>query len=160
MKKFLFVALILVLTILAFGAYAEAPADNSPMQYISPADLKADLGSTAPKYLILDMRKAADYSAGHIKGSVTADMDKALNGDAAAGFAGMKTALKSATGSETGKEDTQIVLVCYSGKAYAQKGTDILVGMGVKPANIHTLEGGIKAWNGAGADYTALVVKE
>jgi rhodanese-related sulfurtransferase len=130
------------------------------MQYLSAADLKTDMESDAPAYLILDVRKAGDYAAGHIKNAVMADMDKAKDGDNASGFANMKAALLAATGSETGQEDTQFVVICYAGRAYAQKGTDILVGMGVNPANIYTLEGGMNAWNKAGADYTALITKD
>jgi rhodanese-related sulfurtransferase len=128
-------------------------------QYLSAADLKADLESDAPECLILDVRRAEDYAAGHIKSAVTADMDKAMEGDDASGFAGMKKALLSATGSEIGRENGKIVLVCYAGRAYAQKGTDILVAMGVNPDKIYTLEGGMRAWNCGGADYATLIAK-
>ena len=60
----------------------------------------------------------------------------------------MKAALKDATGSESGA-DKKLVLICYSGKTYAQAGTNVLSAIGANMDNVFTLEGGMKAWAGA-----------
>lgn len=136
---------------------AESSAPENPMQYVSVEDLKADIDGGGSGYVILDVRKKADYDTKHITGAVSADVDAAKNGDDATGTANLKAALKEATGSETGSADTKYALICYSGKSYAQKATDLLIGMEVSKDNIYTLEGGTKAWEAAGDDYTALM---
>lgn len=121
---------------------AEQSADVA-MSYKTVDELKADLGSS--DVVVIDVRKVADYQAGHIKGAVSADMDAAKAGDSESGTANMKAALKEATGSEDG-DGKELVLVCYSGKSYAQAGTNILDSMGVDMTTVKTLEGGMEAW--------------
>lgn len=134
----------------------EATAENQ-MQYVKAEDVKKDIEGDG-QYLLLDVRKLEDYDKGHIKGSFASDMDKAnKEGDKEDGVAKMKATLKEATGSETGKDDTKVVLVCYSGKSYAQAATDALVTIGFNKDNIYTLEGGMKDWEAAGDEYKALV---
>ncbi len=141
------------------AAPAESQAPNE-MQYVSPEDLKADIEAGSNDYIVLDVRKVADYETSHIKGAVTADVDAAnKGGDDEAGIVSLKKGLTEATGSETGSADAKYALVCYSGKSYAQKATDLLIEMGVSADNIYTLEGGMKAWEGAGDDYNALLEK-
>ena len=41
------------------------------------------------------------------------------------------------------------MLICYSGKTYAQAGTNVLSAIGANMDNVFTLEGGMKAWTGA-----------
>ena len=48
--------------------------------------------------------------------------------------------------SETDTEGKKIVLLCYSGKRYAQAATNLLVESGVEAGQIYTLEGGYKGW--------------
>lgn len=116
------------------------------MQYITPADTEANLDNA--DYVIVDLRKAADYEAGHIPGAISADMDAIVEGeDYAAGVDTMTAALEDATGDAAGADKT-MVLVCYSGKKYAQAGTDVLNALGANMANVYTLEGGMKAWTG------------
>ena len=43
----------------------------------------------------------------------------------------------------------KLVLICYSGKTYAQAGTNVLSVIGANMDNVLTLEGGMKAWTGA-----------
>lgn len=74
--------------------------------------------------MLIDLRKADDYKAGHIKGAIAVDMDACMGGDFQNGVDTMKTALKDATGSESGA-DKKLVLICYSGKTYAQAGTNV-----------------------------------
>ncbi|TJX12891.1 rhodanese-like domain-containing protein [Tissierella creatinini] len=137
---------------------AETPAVANEMKYVSPADLKAAIEADSKDYIILDNRKVEDFNTSHIKGAVTADVDAAnKGGDDEAGKESLKKALTEATGSETGSADATYALVCYSGKSYAQKATDLLIEMGVSPDQIVTLEGGMKAWEAAGDDYKGLL---
>ena len=96
-------------------------ADNL-VQNNTPADAEANLDSS--DYVLIDLRKADDYKAGHIKGAIAVDMDACKGGDFQNGVDTMKTALKDATGSESGA-DKKLVLICYSGKTYAQAGTNV-----------------------------------
>lgn len=132
------------------AAGSEAKTDVA-MAYLDPADLKAALDADSDEYLVVDVRKAADYATAHIPTSVSIDMDAAKNGDYEAGTTAMKEGLKEATGSETG-DDAKIVLVCYSGASYAQASTNVLSDMGANMDNVLTLEGGMKAWEASYAD--------
>ena len=116
------------------------------VQNNTPADAEANLDSS--DYVFIDLRKADDYKAGHIKGAIAADMDACKGGDFQNGVDTMKAALKDATGSENGA-DKKLVLICYSGKTYAQAGTNVLSVIGANMDNVFTLEGGMKAWTGA-----------
>ena len=74
-------------------------ADNL-VQNNTPADAEANLDSS--DYVFIDLRKADDCKAGHIKGAIAADMDACKGGDFQNGVDTMKAALKDATGSESG----------------------------------------------------------
>ena len=115
------------------------------MSYISPSDVEAQLDND--DYLILDVRKAEDYKAGHIPGAVNADMDLAKDGDYDSGIENMTAALQEATGTDNG-DGKDIVLVCYSGKRYAQAATNVLNYLGADMDKVVTLEGGMQAWTG------------
>lgn len=115
-----------------------APASDVAMQYISQDDAAAKLGEAG--YTFLDLRKAEDYAAGHVPGAVNADMDACLNGDFANGVETMKPVVE-------GKDDN-LVLICYSGKRYAQNGTNVLSALGYDMSKVFTLEGGMKAYTG------------
>lgn len=97
----------------------KAPESDVAMKYITPADAEANLDSS--DYVFIDLRKADDYKAGHIKGAIAADMDACKGGDFQNGVDTMKAALKDATGFESGADMD----------------------------NVFTLEGGMKAWTGA-----------
>lgn len=120
-------------------------ADNL-VQNNTPADAEANLDSS--NYVFIDLRKADDCKAGHIKGAIAADMDACKGGDFQNGVDTMKAALKDATGSESGA-DKKLLLICYSGKTYAQAGTNVLSVIGANMDDVFTLEGGMKAWTGA-----------
>ena len=155
--KLMSVLLILSLVLVGCGQKAEE-ANANPMKYISVEDLKGDIDSGANEYIILDVRQAKDYEESHIKGAILADQHAAnKEGDDATGIANLKVALKEATGSEEGSPDVKYALVCYSGKSYAQKATDLLIEMGVSGDQIFTVEGGMKAWTEAGDDYNSLL---
>lgn len=79
----------------------KAPESDVAMKYITPADAEANLDSS--DYVFIDLRKADDYKAGHIKGAIAADMDACKGGDFQNGVDTMKAALKDATGSESGR---------------------------------------------------------
>ena len=89
-----------------------------------------------------DVRKADDHKAGHIKGSLSYDMDAAKEGDFNAGLATMMEATKDL--------DKNIVVICYSGKRYAQATTNALSALGYDMSKVFTLEGGMKAWTEGG----------
>ena len=66
-------------------------------------------------------------------------MHAAKEGDFAAGVATMELAIKEL--------DKNIVLVCYSGKRYAQAATNVLSALGYDMTKVYTLEGGFTAWS-------------
>ena len=113
-----------------------APAEDVAMNYISVEDALAHVGEDG--YTFFDVRKAEDYAAGHIPGAVGTDMDAAKEGDFAAGVATMQEATKDL--------DDTLILVCYSGKRYAQATTNVLSALGYDMSRVLTLEGGFKAW--------------
>ena len=109
---------------------------GTAMQQLPVADAKANQAD----YVFVDVRKAADFEAGAIDGAISADMDPAVtNNDWDTAVANMQAIEKDIDGKK-------VVLVCYSGKKYAQAGTDVLNAMGFDMANVYTLEGGMKAW--------------
>lgn len=119
------------------GSGDEGESQNVEMQYMSLEELSDVLGTDG--YTVLDVRKAADYETSHIPGAVSADMDAAVNGDTAAGEEAMTAATE-------GLDDT-LVLVCYSGKKYAQASTNALSAIGYDMSKVYTLEGGFNAWS-------------
>lgn len=148
MKK-IFAIMLAVMMVMAMAVGCSAPAaDNNAasgdvaMQYMSVDDAAQVLGTDG--YLFLDVRKAADYETAHITGSVSADMDAAKEGDAEAGKATMTAATEGV--------DATIIVICYSGKAYAQATTNALSAIGYDMSKVYTLEGGMKAWSEAKAD--------
>ncbi|SHJ58231.1 Rhodanese-related sulfurtransferase [Hathewaya proteolytica DSM 3090] len=152
------VILSLSIVLVACGKKEEV-ASNNPMEYVSIEQLKKSIDETK-EYVILDVRKIEDYKKSHIKGAFEADVDAAnKGGDDKAGIASLEDGLLEATGSKTGKADAKYALICYSGKTYAQKATDLLIGMGVSKDKIFTLKGGMKAWEAGGSEYTDLLEK-
>lgn len=117
------------------------------MKYITVADAKDK--TTNSDYVFLDVRKADDYKAGHIENSLSADLDSAKGGATQEGAERLAKALLSATGAVNGN-GKNIVLICYSGKSYAQAGTNILKAIDSNIANVVTLQGGMKEWTSAG----------
>ncbi len=113
-----------------------APAEDVAMQYITVADAEKVLNDGS--YIFFDVRKAADHQTAHIPGSVGYDMDAAKEGNFDAGVATMKPAIKDL--------DKNIVVICYSGKRYAQATTNVLSALGYDMSKVYTLEGGMNAW--------------
>jgi len=68
-------------------------------------------------------------------------MDAAKEGDFNAGVATMQVATRGL--------DKNIVVICYSGKRYAQATTNVLSALGYDMSKVYTLEGGMKAWTEA-----------
>ena len=120
-----------------------APESDVEMQYITVEDASANLESD--DYTFIDVRKAEDYAASHIPGAISADMDAAKNGDFDAGVATMQEVLNSGV-------DNNLVLICYSGKTYAQATTNVLSALGYDMSKVYTLEGGFNAWSETYAD--------
>ena len=115
-----------------------APEADVEMQYITVEDASANLESD--DYTFIDVRKAEDYATSHIPGAISADMDAAKNGDFDAGVATMQEVLNSGV-------DNNLVLICYSGKTYAQVTTNVLSALGYDMSKVYTLEGGFNAWS-------------
>lgn len=163
-------------------APAEAPAETAQaanqMQFLTPEEVKNNLEANNAEYVFLDVRKAEDYAKGHVDGLASADLDgvkdiindnngdmaKAKAADQAAmdqAIANIKAAVKEQTGSEEVTPDKTYVLMCYSGKSYAQAGTDILINeLGIPADKVKAAEGGMKAWEKAGQEYTDKVVAQ
>ncbi len=120
----------------------ELPAEDVAMQYMDAAATLDVVGKDG--YTIIDLRKDSDYEEAHIPGSVLLSMDPAINGDTDDGIATMKAGIE-------GVDDT-LVLVCYSGKKYAQMGTNILSALGYDMSKVYTLEGGFNNWKEVNAD--------
>ncbi len=140
MKRIIALLLVLVMALglAACGAPAaeEKPADVA-MQYIKADEAKELLEDDS--YVFFDIRKAADSSANSIPGALAYDMDAAKEGDAEAGKATMTEATKGL--------DKKIILVCYSGKRYAQAATNALSAIGYDMTKVFTLEGGFTNWS-------------
>ena len=156
MKRVISMLLVLMmaLSLIACGASEpaapEAPAApaDAPMQYKTPAEAKELLNNDA--YVFFDIRKAADSSANSVPGAQAWDMDAAKEGDAEAGKATMTEA--------TNGLDKEIVLVCYSGKRYAQAATNALSAIGYDMSKVWTLEGGFTAWSETYPELTTAYV--
>lgn len=161
MKKTLSLVLILViLSTLMVGCTAkeEVIEKTNTMQYVELENLKESVDSGSNEYVIIDARKTADYEESHVVGAISADQHAAnKEGDDATGTANLKTALNEATGNEMGTEDSQYVIICYSGNSYAQKATDLMIEMGIVGDNIYTLKGGMKAINEASDEYKSFL---
>lgn len=127
------------------SATVEAPASDVEMQYISIDDAEALLNDDT--YVFFDVRKADDSSASTIPGALCYDMDAAKEGDFDAGVATMEPAIKDL--------NKNIIIVCYSGKRYAQATTNVLSALGYDMTKVFTLEGGFTAWSEAGKATTA-----
>ncbi len=120
------------------------------MRYVSAKEALADIEAGDKTKLFVDLRKPADYEAGHIKGAVNAPLNKVVdNNNYADGVANLAATLTQVTGNEVG-EGRDVVLVCYAGKKYAQAGTDILNALGADMDTVYTLEGGMTEWNDKG----------
>ncbi|MBE6012255.1 MAG: hypothetical protein E7234_06835 [Lachnospiraceae bacterium] len=135
-----------------------AQGETIEYQYIQAEDLKKNIDEGGDGYIILDVRKKEDYDSSHIKGAFSGDVDSIVSAeDKELATNNLKAALKEATGSEEGNKDSKYVLVCYSGKRYAQGATGILSELGIPEGNIYTLEGGNKNWVELGDDYISLM---
>lgn len=170
MKSLKLMSTVLALSALlvACGPKVEKTSEQSPeqkseqtenaMKYIEMESLKKSIESGSKEYVIIDARKVEDYNKSHIAGAYIADQDAAnKGGDDAKGIENLKVALKESTGNEVGTPESKYALVCYSGKSYAQKATDLMLGMGISADQIYTLEGGMKAWESGGDEYKGLL---
>ena len=153
MKRFYAALLCLIMVLGMFGCASNepaandtpsvtAPAEDVAMQYITVEDAAAVLEDDG--YIFFDVRKAADYETSHIPGAESHDMDAAKEGDFAAGVATMENAIKDL--------DKNIIVICYSGKRYAQATTNVLSALGYDMSKVYTLEGGYTAWTEAYGD--------
>lgn len=163
-RRLKLLALVSALSLLLVGCgQAGKEAGNSEgtenqMQYIEKEALKEAVEAKSNEYVVLDVRKAEDFDKAHIEDAYEADQHAAnKEGDDATGTKHLKEALKEATGDENGKEGTKYALVCYSGKSYAQKATDLMLEMGIPKDDIYTLKGGMEEWEKGGDEYKGLL---
>lgn len=85
---------------------ADNEATEPQYQYIDKADVKAIIDESQAGYVLLDLRKAADYEAGHIVTAVSADVDSAVsNSDNDTATANLQAALEAATGDALGGDN-------------------------------------------------------
>ncbi len=156
--KLMSILLVLSLLLVACGQPEKEATNQNQMEYIGVEDLKISIDSGSEDYIILDVRKIEDYNTSHIVGAYEADQDAAnKGGNDATGIVNLKEALQEATGSEVGNAEDKYALVCYSGKSYAQKATDLMIEIGISKDQIYTVEGGMKAWEEGGQDYKNLL---
>ena len=153
-KKYLSLFLVLILLVSVFAGCSskqeQKQGDVDTTQYMKADELKTAITESKSDYIVLDVRKKADYDTEHIKGSISADVDSIVsNSDNAPAKANVEKVL-----SETDVTGKKIVLVCYSGKRYAAAATELLIAAGVEASSIYTLEGGQKGWT-----YTDLLEK-
>ena len=149
MKRLFAAVLCLIMVLGMFGCTKPATNDETPavtapasdveMQYITPDEAAALLDNE--DYIFFDVRQAVDYQVAHVPGAESHDMHSAKEGDFAAGVATMELAIKNL--------DKNIILVCYSGKRYAQATTNVLSALGYDMTKVFTLEGGFTAWSEA-----------
>lgn len=153
------VLFILSLVLLECGETKERGGISNKMKYIGIEALKDSIESGSDEFIILDVRQVKDFNTNHIVGSYNADVHAAnKEGDDETGIANLKATLKKVTGSEVGNDNDKYALVCYSGRSYVEKATDLMVEMGISADQIYTLEGGMKAWEVAGQEYTKLLI--
>ena len=135
----LLLVLVMLVSLVACGntAPAEEQTADVAMQYITADEAKELVNSD--EYVFFDVRKAADSAANSIVGAQAWDMDAAKEGDAEAGKATMTEATKGL--------DKKIIVVCYSGKRYAQATTNALSAIGYDMSKVYTLEGGFNNWS-------------
>ncbi len=117
------------------------PSAFVKQQYVSSKDTIAAIGNK--DIVIMDVRAAEGYAAGHIKGSVSYpvfDKNGVSNGydDLAKAF------LKKAGENAASLAGKKIYVICNSGARGAQIATKLLMQAGFSNANIYTVEGGYK----------------
>jgi len=120
-----------VLTAAAKEYFAQIATNNNIM---SATDLKDMLDDNPQAVMILDIRAAADFEAGHIDGAVHSNW---------ADLGDVLTKIPT---------NRQVVVACYSGQTAGQAIAALrLAGF----SNVKSLAGGMGGWSGAGLDVTA-----
>ena len=109
------------------AAEVKAPEKDVEMQYMSVEDAHGNLGKDG--YTFLDVRKAEDHKTSCVPGSVGVDMDAAKGGDFQAGVTAMQPIVD--------EHDDNLVIICYSGKSYAQATTNVLSALGYDMSKVH-----------------------
>lgn len=123
---------------------APAPAPAEP-QYLTAADLNADIVNNTNAYTILDVRQTKDYDKERLPNSYSTSMHLAKDGDAADGIANIEASL-AAAGIAADDKDAKFVYICYQGKTYANTARDLMLEMGFDNDQLFILENGINNW--------------
>jgi phage shock protein E len=113
------------------AASVEAPAFAS--QHVGAAEFAAAIA--VPGVMIVDVRTADEFAAGHVAGAVNIDVNST-------NFAGLVSALDPAK---------EYAVYCHSGNR-SRAAVTAMAGMGF--ANTVGLDGGITAWTDAGYPVT------
>ena len=110
-------------------------------QFVSGTDTVAAIGSD--KVAIVDVRTAANYGKGHLKGAISIPVFGA-NG-ASNGYDEMATSFLAGVAANADKlAGKDIYIVCNSGASGAKAATKLLMRAGYSNANIFTVTGGNK----------------
>ena len=133
---------------------ATTAAPEMVVVFMSSQTLLGILTSESTGYILLDVRAAEDYAAGHIKGAFSAPVTHSENSDDPVSTANLQAALKAATGDAGPVPGLTYVVLCYKGGAFAKKATELLRGLGFgEDDNLLTLDGGYQTWSASGAEY-------
>lgn len=112
-------------------AFACSTASVADTEAVTPAALSERLGAGDPPVVVLDVRTAAEFAAGHVPGAVNIAYDQ----------------LEARIAEIDAARDTDIVVYCRSGRR-AGIAIDVLEKAGFK--NLSQLEGDFPAWSAAG----------
>ena len=107
-----------------------------PYQFISGNDAIAAIG--ADDVLLLDVRSAGRYAAGHLKGSLSLPVFDENNNLPEE----LSTQFTAYVNSNPAEFQKKIYILCNSGKRGAQRATELLINCGYDNSSIYTIEGG------------------
>ena len=137
-------------------AWVDAGNEAEKYVYVSPKYVNSKINDS--NTVLLDVRKTADYAAGHIANAVSAStVSDALPEEAKPEDGKAADNIKAAV--EQYGKDKEYILICYTGNRYANAAVPLLMGEGVAYENIKILgteynkkasDGGMKAWGAAG----------
>lgn len=112
----------------------------SALTYVTDAQAVSVIGNSS--YVIIDVRSAEKYAAGHLNGSISLplfDADNNLPADLATAFSDYVAANASVFSGKT------IYILCNSGSRGAQSATSLLLAAGYPANKVLTIEGGAKS---------------
>lgn len=137
MKKSYWILMVamMIVALMSFGAAAQTVTEMTDeysklVKHTNAMELQMNLDA-GEKYIIIDVRSAEEYAAGHIPGAINVDFGKL--------FFSITTLVPNA--------DTEVIIYCRSG-GRSVIATKLLVDLGYK--NATNLKGGFMDWAKAG----------